>query len=58
VTPWTTPSTPRIEAATPRTTVANPLQVWASAFENLFSLQRKTWANLAGLAGTRNTQDR
>jgi hypothetical protein len=38
--------------------VANPVQVWASLFGNLFALQRRTWANMAGIAGERDNQGR
>jgi hypothetical protein len=38
--------------------VVNPVQIWATLVENLFSLQRKSWTNMAGFAGTRNSQDR
>jgi hypothetical protein len=54
---WTAPSTPRVAPTTSSATV-NPVQAWATLANNLFALQRKTWANMAGFPGTRNTQDR
>jgi hypothetical protein len=38
--------------------VVNPVQLWATLAGNLFALQRKTWANMAGFDHTRNPQDR
>jgi hypothetical protein len=37
--------------------VPNPVQAWATLAENIFALQRRTWANLMG-AGTRRSDDR
>lgn len=54
---WTAPSTPRVAPTTSSATV-NPVQAWATLANNLFALQRNTWANMAGFPGTRNTQDR
>jgi hypothetical protein len=54
---WTAPSTTRV-APTTSSAAVNPVQAWATLANNLFALQRKTWANLAGFTGTRNPQDR
>jgi hypothetical protein len=56
----TAPSTP-ITASAPSASSAsavNPLQVWTTLFENLFSLQRRTWATMASFAGSRDEQNR
>jgi hypothetical protein len=29
--------------------VVNPVQAWAEVVNNLFALQRQTWANIAGI---------
>jgi hypothetical protein len=56
--PWTAPSAPRAAAPTPSAMLLNPVQLWATVFHNVFSLQRKTLTNLVGLVGARNTQNR
>ena len=56
--PWTAPSAPRAAAPAPSAMLLNPVQLWATVFHNVFSLQRKTLTNLVGLVGARNTQNR
>jgi hypothetical protein len=34
--------------------VANPIQLWVNLAGNLFALQRKTWANIAGIQRSDN----
>jgi hypothetical protein len=55
---WTAPAAPRAAATSSGASVANPVQVWAAMVGNLYALQRKTWTNLAGLNGTKDSQER
>ena len=43
------PSAPRATTPVAAAAVVNPVQAWAEVVNNLFALQRQTWANIAGI---------
>jgi len=57
---WTAPSTSRAVNAPGNASVTNPVQAWATLVENIFTMQRKTWANMATapVRGALTTADR
>jgi hypothetical protein len=54
---WTAPTTPHAANGSGNAAVTNPVQVWATLVENIFTLQRRAWANMVGTAVTRRTND-